>query len=686
MSTHHIESHTKTKTSSPQQSHPRTRPPAPAHSAAIIQRARAAPESLRAANVLQLQHTIGNRAVGQLLAGIGRLPSTTPQSPVQRQEILEEEELLQGKMIETVQRQGPEEEEELMQGKTGDTVQRQGPEEEELLQGQFTGECVQCQAPEEEELMQGKFAWGLTGTLQAKEEAPPNRTGMPDHLKSGIENISGMDLSRVRVHYRSSKPAQLNTLAYTQGQEIHVAPGQEKHLPHEGWHAVQQMQGRVRPTIQARGVAINDDVGLEREADIMGGKALIAHESTHVVQQNGGVVLWPTKERVESVQPIQTIGSEVVQRRVALAKESEGTPDFVELTSIDYAVKEAGGPVELLKNSDLSKMGEKNVLFIVGHGAPGKISAGDGNWYTADNIVKMLFDRDAKGLQGPIKAIRFTSCYAGAEETAGDATTSIVAKITSKLDEKKWDGVQVSGARGPSIKSAALGKDFTVVPPRGTPEYTMVGDIQKALEKIHEPRKITKDAIKEEETRLGRALTLEEKAATAAQKTADFYKEFVQSLKDPKKAATALRAQGPLTKDQNDLLLLLKKAPGPLTLDPPMLELVSKKRGWCFITTACVEAKGLPDDCYELETLRAFRDGYIRAMPNGEALIAEYYEIAPKIVARIKAQPNAQEILSGLYEEVVKSVKSIEANNYEQALQNYSAIVLKLREKYLHGA
>jgi hypothetical protein len=59
---------------------------------------------------------------------------------------------------------------------------------------------IQRQAPEEEELVQGKFAWGLTGTLQAKEEAPPNKTGMPDNLKAGIENISGMDLSGVREH------------------------------------------------------------------------------------------------------------------------------------------------------------------------------------------------------------------------------------------------------------------------------------------------------------------------------------------------------------------------------------------------------------------------------------------------------------------------------------------------------
>ncbi len=109
--------------------------------------------------------------------------------------------------------------------------------------------------------------------IKAKEEAPPNRTGMPDIMKSGLENLTGMDLSRVRVHYNSSKPAQLNALAYTQGQEIHVAPGQERHLAHEGWHVVQQAQGRVKPTMQAKGVSINDEAALEREADLKGAKA-----------------------------------------------------------------------------------------------------------------------------------------------------------------------------------------------------------------------------------------------------------------------------------------------------------------------------------------------------------------------------------------------------------------------------
>jgi len=101
-----------------------------------------------------------------------------------------------------------------------------------------------------------------------------NKTGMPDNLKSGIENLSGIDMSDVKVHYNSSQPAQLQAHAFAQGNQIHIASGQERHLPHEAWHVVQQKQGRVTPTKQLKGkININDDAGLEKEADMMGAKA-----------------------------------------------------------------------------------------------------------------------------------------------------------------------------------------------------------------------------------------------------------------------------------------------------------------------------------------------------------------------------------------------------------------------------
>jgi hypothetical protein len=217
----------------------------------VIQRAKINPKSLTYADIMQLQRTIGNQAVGRLLSSIGS-SSTAQQATVQRQEIPEEEEPLQGKFENKPEIACP-------SCFVSPIVQRQEiPEEEEPLQGKMIGTVQRQEIPEEEE------------PLQTKKE---NNTGMPDNLKAGVENLSGIDMSDVRVQYNSSKPAEVGALAYTQGTYIHVAPGQEKHLPHEVWHVVQQAQGRVRPTIQMEGLSINNDLDFEREADEFGGKA-----------------------------------------------------------------------------------------------------------------------------------------------------------------------------------------------------------------------------------------------------------------------------------------------------------------------------------------------------------------------------------------------------------------------------
>ncbi|WP_293029797.1 DUF4157 domain-containing protein [Moorena sp. SIO3I8] len=101
-----------------------------------------------------------------------------------------------------------------------------------------------------------------------------NKTGLPDRLKAGIENLSGYSMDDVRVHYNSSKPAQLQALAYAQGTEIHVGPGQEKHLPHEAWHVVQQKQGRVQRLRKEKGVRKKEERQLEEEATAMGSLVL----------------------------------------------------------------------------------------------------------------------------------------------------------------------------------------------------------------------------------------------------------------------------------------------------------------------------------------------------------------------------------------------------------------------------
>ena len=198
-------------------------------------------------------------------------------------------------------------------------VQRQTEEKEEL---QRKAEPAVLQRQEtEEEVLQGKFNPSeASAQLEGDGGEAENRNGMPHSLKAGLEAPSGMDLSGARVHYNASKPAQLNALAYTQGHDIHVGPGQEKHLPHEGWHAVQQRQERVKPTIQAKGVSINDDPRLEREADVMGAKASEMtrpeQATTRLVQQRSMILQREVETRGESEASREAIGMSMQKVRL----------------------------------------------------------------------------------------------------------------------------------------------------------------------------------------------------------------------------------------------------------------------------------------------------------------------------------------------------------------------------------
>lgn len=109
----------------------------------------------------------------------------------------------------------------------------------------------------------------------------------------------------------------------------------------------------------------------------------------------------------------------------------------------------------------------------------------------------------------------------------------------------------------------------------------------------------------------------------------------------------------------------------------------SSSSSGCFLTSACVEAKNLPDDCYELTTLRAFRDDYMRSIPEGAADICEYYHVAPGIVEKIRQLPNAMDVFNQIYDELVTPcVKLIEEGKNKEAHEAYRNYVLKLRTEY----
>jgi hypothetical protein len=122
----------------------------------------------------------------------------------------------------------------------------------------------------------------MAATPSGGRELPSDGGGkaMPTEVQAKMEGSFGTDFSSVRIHEGPRSQA-LGARAYTQGNQLHFAPGEyqpgsesgQALLGHELAHVVQQRQGRVQATTQAKGVGVNDDSALEREADEMGARA-----------------------------------------------------------------------------------------------------------------------------------------------------------------------------------------------------------------------------------------------------------------------------------------------------------------------------------------------------------------------------------------------------------------------------
>jgi hypothetical protein len=220
-----------------------------------------------------------------------------------------------------------------------------------------------------------------------------NNTGLPDPLKSGVEQLSGQSLDDVKVHRNSSKPTQFNAHAYAQGSSIHLAPGQDRHLPHEAWHVAQQKQGRVKPTTEVGGAPVNDSSSLEKEADVMGRKAMQGpFNSSEAPAQR--------KTRSSVVQKADT--PSVPATMPAL----EAVDDQVSEADMNFAISVANR----LRNHMLSKQIEYVYQGMGGGGA---------KWYRSDAVKKF---REIMKTSARVQALKDVD--KAARERSGPATAT----------------------------------------------------------------------------------------------------------------------------------------------------------------------------------------------------------------------------------------------------------------------
>lgn len=128
-----------------------------------------------------------------------------------------------------------------------------------------------------------------TSTLSQSTSTTNSQNAKPPfHVKEKMEDSLGHDFSNVAIHQDSNKAQSLNAKAFTQGNQIHFAPGEynphdrsgQELLGHELTHVVQQRENNIPVTTQLRGTAINDNSSLEQEADVKGKQAAEGKKST----------------------------------------------------------------------------------------------------------------------------------------------------------------------------------------------------------------------------------------------------------------------------------------------------------------------------------------------------------------------------------------------------------------------
>lgn len=166
------------------------------------------------------------------------------------------------------------------------------------------------QMQEDEEKIQEKEA--PTQMMEDKEEEIQAKKGQhPDSsagkttnsfanlnmsLQAKMQNSFSTSFQDVDIHQNDASATRMGALAYTQGNNVHFAPGQfnpntqggQELLGHELTHVVQQREGRVQPTKQGKGKAVNDSPTLENEADNIGNKAANGQQ-VDVVGKGSGV-------------------------------------------------------------------------------------------------------------------------------------------------------------------------------------------------------------------------------------------------------------------------------------------------------------------------------------------------------------------------------------------------------------
>ena len=178
-------------------------------------------------------------------------------------------------------------------------------------------------------------------SLQHRAVVSSGGRSIPAPLRSQMESAFNANFANVKIH-EGNHVGDVGAIAYTQGNDIHFAPGQfnpdmrsgQALIGHELAHVLQQRQGRVKPTTQINGLPVNDQSALEQEADVLGQKAAQMKNPATLQRQE-------TQDKPANYQ-------------ITSPKASED--GYREITAVNHKTNQAIGTVKIKGASDRSQM------------------------------------------------------------------------------------------------------------------------------------------------------------------------------------------------------------------------------------------------------------------------------------------------------------------------------------------
>ena len=106
----------------------------------------------------------------------------------------------------------------------------------------------------------------------------------------------------------------------------------------------------------------------------------------------------------------------------------------------------------------------------------------------------------------------------------------------------------------------------------------------------------------------------------------------------------------------------------------------------CYITTAVCDILGYNDNCEELETLRSFRENWMKSEENKERclpILEDYKIVGREISNKLFFDPDKEKkagIILDLY--IKPAITNINEEKYEEALEIYETMTFNLIDHY----